>query len=171
MDINSAIIKRNQCRKENGIFLDDRELGRIRNNLEEMGCSEPEKYIDEVPPIITGRLNKFKENIVNKVNFSCSDILSDLDKIDGSKPSIIMCRNMWPYISPENYDKCAETMYDRLSSGSIVIIGDYDITGDPFVEKSDLFPQSLIKAGFKPRNAARGISAGHLEDQPLIYEK
>lgn len=171
MDINPVIIKRNKIKQLSGVSFDNDALGRIRKNLSGMDCLEPEKYIDEVPPIITGRLHKFKESIVNQVQFSCSDIISDLDKIDGSKPSIIMCRNMWPYINPENYDKCAETMYNKLGSGSVVIIGAYDVTGEPFVEKSDSFPLSLIQAGFKQKHAARGISAGNLEDQPLIYEK
>ena len=82
-----------------------------------------------------------------------------------------MCRNMWPYINPDKYNECAKKMYNNLAKGSIVVIGSFDIEGEPFIENSDSFKDSLIKSGFKPIDVAQRNYYGDLIKPAIIYEK
>ena len=117
---------------------------------------------------------KIADGIKDKVEFSCSNIVTDMGMINHSNPSIVMCRNMWPYIDPEMYDECAKTMYDKLLKGSIVVVGKFDLDGDYRILGSDNFPDSLENAGFKPVDRAQGKLEnykGYRKKPALIYEK
>lgn len=108
------------------------------------------------------RLNdKFRNNITFKV----ANILDDIDSIDSKNPSIVMCRNMWPYINSNEYRGYAKELYKQLAVGSIVVIGGFDNVGAYKIAASSTFNIALKKAGFKPVEdlKSHGIS--------IVYEK
>lgn len=92
---------------------------------------------------------EFTNKVTDPVEFSVANILEDTDNIDTKNPSIVMCRNMWPYVDCKEYDTFAKTLYERLAPGSIVVIGEYDYFGEPDIENSNTFYKSLLNAGFK----------------------
>ena len=53
-----------------------------------------------------------------------------IKNIDNKNPSLVMCRNMWPYINSSEYDGYAEALYEKLAPGSVVVIGFFDYTAD-----------------------------------------
>ena len=60
-----------------------------------------------------------------------------------------MCRNMWPYINPSEYEAFASRLYEKLAPNSIVVLGYFDFQGDSWIKDSNLFPKILGQAGFK----------------------
>ncbi len=70
-----------------------------------------------------------RPEIVNCAEFEAKNILTSLDDIDETRPSIIFCRNMWRYIDSKYYDEFAEALYEKLALDSIVVLGDYDYIG------------------------------------------
>ena len=92
---------------------------------------------------------KLRRNITDSVSFEQANILTGLDKIDSSKPSVIFARNMWPYVNPIEYGKFAKELYEKLASNSIFVIGLYDYEGNPDILNSYTFPDVLLKEGFK----------------------
>ena len=68
-------------------------------------------------------INKLK----NAVKFKQVDILTQLKKIKDEGNSIIFCRNVAPYLSNNYILDIVETAKKVLKSGSLFIIGDYDI--------------------------------------------
>ncbi len=91
-----------------------------------------------------------RQNVISPIKFSCANILDDIKNIDNKNPSLVMCRNMWPYINSSEYDGYAEALYEKLAPGSVVVIGFFDYTAD-YSDK--IFPDSLKKAGFKEAKA------------------
>ena len=83
-----------------------------------------------------------KPEIVNSVEFEEKNILTSLDDIDETRPSIIFCRNMWPYVNSKYYDEFTESLYEKLAPGSIIVLGDYDYMGYN-CEDMDSFPHIL----------------------------
>ena len=97
---------------------------------------------------------KLAQNILDSVSFKQANILTNLDSIGDSKPAVIMCRNMWPYIKPSEYQDFAKKLYNKLAPNSIVVLGMYDYEGNRDVINSDTFPETLLQEGFK--NATYG---------------
>ena len=174
MDISSLLISQNKKEQKEGVELTEENYERISVNLLLLGYNSTLNFL-EVPKSWEIGSKKIKKNITSKVEFSHSDILKDINKIDKNNPSIVMCRNMWPYIDCDKYDECAKNMYDNLKEGSVVVIGGYDIDGSPYIKKSSTFRESLQKAGFKPVNRALGLNRTKCctkNNRPsLIYEK
>ena len=171
MDKSKNIIKENKIKQKNGVLLNNEEYNRIADNLHKMGYINTESLIDRPPAWLIGNV-KLKDSVTNPVKFSYSDITKDLNKIDNKNSSVVMCRNMWPYINPNYYNKCAEDMFKNMKFGSVLIIGNYDIEGESSIENTKLFPKSLIRAGFRPINIAQGIQDRFYYNKPiLIYEK
>lgn len=83
-------------------------------------------------------------HVTKPVKFKCANILEDIKNIDSDNPSIVMCRNMWPYVDKNEYEDFARRLYDRLKEGSVVVVGDFDYSED------NNFPPKLIEAGFVP---------------------
>ena len=169
MDIMPHLINANKTRQKTDIFIGMRELERIRSAV---GYKNIKKVLESPPPRIAGMV-KLKDEIKDKVEFSCSNIVTDMDKIDNSTPALVMCRNMWPYIDSDLYDSCAKTLYNKLKKGSSVVIGTFDLEGDYHIIGSDNFPDSLIYAGFKPVDTAQGKVEKYKGSRKpfLIYEK
>ena len=67
-------------------------------------------------------IDELKENIL----FKKSDILTELSQIKDEGNSIIFCRNVFPYLNEDYIDKVVKTASDRLKSGSLFIIGEFD---------------------------------------------
>lgn len=150
MDINSKLINQNKTLQEAGFPINLPILENMKSALKiqslRYDLDEIKKYFKPVT-YTTVRLN---DEILNSVDFSYSNILTDVDKIDSSIPSIVMCRNMWPYISPRKYSSFSKKLYDKLHPNSIVVIGGYDWEGEKGVVGSNLFPKALIYNNFKP---------------------
>jgi len=142
----------------------------------------PAKYAlgledDELQEYILRSSDKEKEWVTNNtakpVKFSRANILEDLDSIDSNNPSIVMCRNMWPYVNPDEYSEFAQNLYEKLAPDSIVILGEYDTTGE--IDKltgrklanSDKFPNALLNAGFRISENAKSICPVY----NLVFEK
>jgi len=87
------------------------------------------------------------EKTKKPVKFSCANILEDLENIDTKNPSLIMCRNMWPYVRQDEYEPFAKALFERLAPGSVVVIGAFDYTS--IDETMANFPTALKNAGFK----------------------
>lgn len=90
------------------------------------------------------------EKVIAPVEFQYANILNDVKNIDSEHPSILMARNMWPYVRPFEYQDFSDELYKRLAKGSVVVVGDYDYRGQKGFVDSDKFPSCLIKSGFKP---------------------
>lgn len=127
----------------------------------------PEKYIT---PADNGQDGYISKKVRDKVQFSCTNILEDIENIDNSAPSIIMCRNMWPYIDSGEYDDFANRLYERLAPGSIVIIGEYDCSGEDGLPGTDKFPNALLDAGFQIATHYLDSSSPNLNHY-FIFEK
>jgi len=169
MDISFDIIAEALSRQESNVLVNNTDYFRIKDGLK-LSPYEVWKYIEFCDD---EEFSKLEPEIVKSVNFSCSNIVDDLDKIKNDNPSIVMCRNMWPYINPERYNECAKKMYENLKKGSVVIIGDFDLEGEPYIEGSDTIQNYLIKSGLKPKNVARNKSKyfTYWQVPCYIYEK
>lgn len=80
------------------------------------------------------------------IQYECANILDDIENIDVSKPDIIMCRNMWPYVDENEYSNFAKRLYEKLPKGSIVVLGQFDFK---YKYKNLSFPVILLKNGFE----------------------
>ena len=112
--------------------------------------------------------NVVRNNVKNKVQFSRADITKDTGNIDPYSPSIVMCRNMWPYVDTDKYEAFAHALYEQLALNSIVVIGNFDCKGDREVRLIEPISKYLIKAGFKPSECEIGT---HKNGTQLIFEK
>lgn len=91
------------------------------------------------------------------VEFNQSDILTELKKIKDDGNSVVMCRNVMPYLSPEYVDEIVQTAKENLKEGSLFITGDYDHRCDieeklfnngfyrPFINNNNLFERGDAK--------------------------
>ena len=101
------------------------------------GCSL-EKYFDNrsVSIMINGddisetdTISSYQpiKELKNSVIYKHSDILTELNNIKDQGNSVILCRNVFPYLSYKYVDDVIETAKNNLKTGSLFIIGDYDI--------------------------------------------
>lgn len=170
MDIVPSMIIENNLKKDKGYQVSESVFFKIKQALD-IKNDEVWELIDVFMPHC--RQTNIKKAVTDGIEFSCSNIATDLDKIDSENPSIVMCRNMWPYINVKKYDECAQNLYNNLKKGSIVVLGNFDIEGEPYLKGSNSFKDSLIKFGFKPVDLVKkGYSKHQDSDKPiLIYEK
>lgn len=168
-DISDNIIKRNKLNKKEGIVISVWDFDKLKNSLC-IDADEAKKFFEAKGPSVI----QIKDDVTDHVEFSKANILDSLDKINSEKPSLIFCRNMWPYIDSKEYENFAQKLYDKLAPGSIVVIGEYDIVGEISRPDTDKFPHALKKSGFNP--IYKAISTGLTEfigqkNTPIIYEK
>jgi chemotaxis methyl-accepting protein methylase len=171
MDISEKLINQNIDSQKEGFRINDGDVLKIREALGLLPYTE-DLYKYCVPALFMGY--QFKKDIIDSVEFSRSNILTDLDKIDSKNPSIVMCRNMWPYIDSSKYDECAKKLYDKLAKGSIVVIGRYDWDGEKAIPHSKDFPKALINNNFKPVNKMNSNTVNIWKmpnDAALFFEK
>ena len=74
------------------------------------------------------------------VEFKQSDILSELKNINDSGNSVVMCRNVMPYLNDNYVEKVIKAASDVLKDGSLFVIGDYDSCKN--------IDEQLLKNGF-----------------------
>jgi len=150
MDINSKLIEKNKIQQQTGFSINggmviDPMARALKKPSLKFDNTETEKYFR---PVSLSEY-RIKDDVLDSVNFSFSNILTDLQKIDSDTPALVMCRNMWPYINSEKYNQFAKNLYERLPKGSVVVIGGYDWEGEKCIKDSDKFPAALQKNGFK----------------------
>ena len=170
MDIEEKLINKNKYFQKDGFYVSDVELFKMKEVLGALPYSE-EFYRYCLPIGCLGY--RFRDDIINSVEFSQSNILTDLDKIDSNTPAIVMCRNMWPYIDGKKYDGYLKKLYSKLAPNSVVVIGSYDVDGDDVPFSRD-FPKAITKNGFKPVKGM--LNEVHCfwftpDDATLVYEK
>ncbi len=121
------------------------------------------KYFEKMGDYVA--INK---EVREPIKFSSADILKDIDSIDSDNPSIVMTRNMWPYIDCSKYQEYADSLYEKLAPNSVVVLGHYDFIGDDgdYIFRS--FANCLKKAGFTPSK----FPIGRLDlSRNLVFEK
>ena len=64
--------------------------------------------------------------LANAVNFHRSDILTEINKLEDEGNSVVMCRNVFPYLNETYIDAVLKSAQNKLKKGSLFIIGDYD---------------------------------------------
>lgn len=171
MDISEKLINQNIEYQKEGFRINDAELFKMREALGLLPYTE-DLYKYCLPALCMGY--HLRKDIVNSVEFSQSNILTDLDKIDSKVPSIVMCRNMWPYIDSSKYDETAKKLYNKLAKGSVVVIGRYDWDGEKSLPHSNEFPKALLNNKFKPNNTMNSNTVNIWKmpnDAALIFEK
>ena len=136
-DVNGILIDRNQKIQNSGVRIDKLLVEQILENTG-INLDRKEEFFKKEDGV---GLYSFKNDLVKNINYETSNILVDIDKIDRSTPSIVMCRNMWPYVDSDLYDEFTKNLYDVLPSDSIVVIGEIDN-----------IPWNLTNSGFKAVN-------------------
>lgn len=81
---------------------------------------------DELSETDTISSYQVEQKLTDAVKFKKSDILTELKNLEDNGNSIILCRNVFPYLSSKYTDKVIETAQKRLKKGSLFVIGDYD---------------------------------------------
>ena len=81
------------------------------------------------------------EELKNNVLFKHSDILTELKNIKDEGNSVVMCRNVLPYLSMDYVTQLVKTAKENLKDGSLFIIGDYDRRSniEELLEKNGFF--------------------------------
>lgn len=164
-DIVSDRVEKDIAQQKSGIIVDENNFLRIVQSLD-LSPNQIKKYF--LPNGSTSV--KLSSDVVDCVTFEQNNILNSIGRINQNKKSIVMCRNMWPYIKPEEYNGFAQELYSKLKTGSVVVIGSYDCMGECGIEFSDAFPMALLQCGFRPIRGGQGILSREL-DARLIYQK
>ncbi|MBR1617637.1 hypothetical protein IJ670_05740 [bacterium] len=159
IDIEKDIVKDNI--KNQNRHLSQEDTMRITSFLECLG-KNPSEYISK------GEWgNTFSNKTSAPIKYRCANILDDIDFIDSKNPSLVLCRNMWPYIKPNEYLPYAQKLYDKLAKGSCVVLGLFDYKGNNHAH-SNTFPKALEEAGFEIYPYPTGTTSGFTR---LIFEK
>ena len=66
-----------------------------------------------------------KDAIKEKVYFEKADLLKDVQNIP-AKNTVLLTRNVWPYIPPKKQEKLAEELAARLDPSSLIVLGHFD---------------------------------------------
>lgn len=91
---------------------------------------------------IKAEQHQVSESLKRTIDFQVSDITKDFKKSIIDKPTVVMFRNAWRYLSNENSrENLAFDLFNNIKKGSIVVTG--------CAEKEDGYFQYLLKAGFK----------------------
>ncbi len=141
----------------------------IANTIDIDAQTLKKEYVTVAPRLVSKpeKIYSLKEKVTEPVQFSAANILEDIENIDSNTPSIIICRNMWPYVDSCEYPDFANTLYERLKEGSIVVLGAFDCFFDKiYCNNSEKISKALSDAGFTP--AKTNINKNGYN---LIYEK
>ena len=167
-DIDDDVIECDNILKNAGIMQSADSISKMADLIGIEENAFKEKFLIPDATEEAGKHNdtiRLKESILKPVEFSCANILEDIENIDNENPSIIMMRNMWPYVDLKDFKDFADNLYNRLQEGSIVVLGSYDYSYAEFGDDTVNITKMLIKAGFEPsKKCANG-------DSPLIFEK
>lgn len=68
-----------------------------------------------------------KSKIANSVKFTQSDIFKDIDTISG-KNTVLLCKNMWPYLTLGEQKILAKKIASKLDSSSLLVLGYCDVS-------------------------------------------
>lgn len=96
-----------------------------------------------------------KEILTKNVQFECKSIEDGLDEVEKSN-SLVLARNFWRYLSPEELANTSMKLRKNLDSSSRVIIGEFDKMGDALSTSyghssyGDNLPMFLKHLGFRP---------------------
>lgn len=159
-DIDEEKISENIRRQKEGCAKAELGYYQMRHRLE-LEEDEAKKYIKHAIEGVSNDL--MLDKTTSPVKFSAANILEDLNNIDSKHPSIVMCRNMWPYINENEYKEFAKQLYNRLAPGSVVIVGAFDCSGSLLAKQNrqSTFPDALKKY----------FSCKKLNKAPLIFLK
>lgn len=141
-DIDEEKISENIRRQKEGCAKAELGYYQMRHRLE-LEEDEAKKYIKHAIGGVSNDL--MLDKTTSPVKFSAANILEDLNNIDSKHPSIVMCRNMWPYINENEYKEFAKQLYNRLAPGSVVIVGTFDCSGSLLAKQNrqSTFPDAL----------------------------
>lgn len=78
--------------------------------------------------------------IKNNIIFHNTNVISDINNIKGDN-NVIMCRNVWPYLTREDQQNLAKTMFNKLGNNSMCVIGCFD-------QEQSIANKYLLKQGF-----------------------
>ena len=169
-DIDEDTIKKCNSDKKHGILVDEYELNGFEYRLN-IKHDEACKYFQKVP---CGYKNFYRlnEDILQCVEFEKANILTSLDTINSSKPTILMARNMWPYVDSKFYQEFADELYKKMFPNSIVIVGRFDRLGSSRIIGSDKFPDAMRKVNFEhPSRVFQSGEEFNSTTRRLIFEK
>ena len=100
--------------------------------------------------------------------FTKKNILQEVQNINSENPSLILCRNMWPYVDSNEYPEFSKNLYDKLKEGSCIVIGDVDYD-KKFVKNNGLISEALLNAGFK--QIENPLLKTEFQKKPYIFIK
>lgn len=132
------------------------------------------EYMDIIATSRDSHRIKFKENVRNAVVFSQGDIL---DEIDSIKPdnSVLMFRNAWPYLKPNQRMELAEKINNNLGENSLYIMGSFDRSDSEAIELLDDVGLERIKTdnfiGFQKAHYKKTPSLNDPEYLYNVYAK
>lgn len=87
----------------------------------------PKQYTDdEVYLYVNSSSYEPVKSLRDSVEFKKSDILTELKNINDDGNSIVMCRNVLPYLDDNYINDIVNTAKEKLKRGSLFIVGDYD---------------------------------------------
>ena len=66
------------------------------------------------------------KELQDAVKYKNIDILTALNELEDDGNTVILCRNVFPYLSINYTDKVIQSARNKLKDGSLFIIGDYD---------------------------------------------
>ncbi len=169
-DIDEETIKKCNVNKNHGIAIDEYELDGFECRLN-MEHNEICRYFQEVP-FKYKNYYKLNNDILQSVEFKKANIITSLDIISSSRPTILMARNMWPYINPQFYQEFADKLYEKMSPNSIVVIGRFDRLGTHRISGTDKFPDAMRKVNFEhPSRVLQNGEEFNSTTRRLIFEK
>ena len=70
------------------------------------------------------------KKLTDSVKFKHSDILTELNNLKDEGNSVILCRNVFPYIGENYKNEIVNSAKQNLKPGSLFIIGEYDSFSD-----------------------------------------
>jgi len=160
-DIDESLIMENISKKDS-FRIENNDFAKIQN-LYEIAKK------DYTPYVFEDNFHRcyFTNKTTKPVEFKEGNLIEDINRMKFERPTLFIARNMWPYVSPGEYNSFARKLFDKLPVGSSVIIGDFDFRGNRYLGTND-FPNVLLKTGFKQSNLniTRDIPAKN-----LVFEK
>lgn len=125
------------------IIIDIAQKGRIniskkeKENFENIVKPKQEYFIDKGPrtiiidepdEIFTGITESYKviPKIRNMIKFEVGDMLQKLLEINDNGNSVILCRNVMPYLTPAYQFNIFNVLLNNIKPNSLIILGDFD---------------------------------------------
>lgn len=118
MDADPFIIKKASSGK---IRCDEDDIKAINKNTN----GKFDKYFKILSKSSTGYTLEARDILKNAVTFERKNIKDGMDEIEPSD-SLILCRNMWPYLDRKTMRDTIFKMHKRLDDKSLIVIGDFD---------------------------------------------